>query len=223
MEQLLQTKQETISSILWGKFLRNIRNTSLKEYFSITCSIVATGGLTILFLRPDLLITSGVFLYSSGNYLLPKLLLSALIVFKGPKVYRWIRKRNRVMSGMTLESIPISELLDHLFTEQSFKREEIKKKFGLAHHRYNILAQKLEDLKVLNRGPNNSRVLNTEYSRQDIAGILEGKKKAEDLSEELRRVSSTQLTLGPTKDSIEQRVEELLSSPSALFPLKAIK
>jgi hypothetical protein len=71
-----------------------------------------------------------------------------------------------------VEGIPTLELIDYLFNNQSFKRDDIEAVFGIPRNRFDILAKKLDDLKVLVRGANNGRVLNPEMSRQEIVQIL---------------------------------------------------
>lgn len=88
------------------------------------------------------------------------------------KVWKNAQKPQEIENGSTLEGIPVVELLDHLFEKESFKREEVENKFGIPRNRYTTLAIKLENIGVLIRGENNARVLNTEYSRADVAAIL---------------------------------------------------
>lgn len=89
------------------------------------------------------------------------------------------------------------ELLDHLFEFESFKRDDIEKKFGIPRNRFTTLAQKLEDLCVLKRGENNSRILNEEFARSDVALLLEGKTSAADLRLVSRKVDDSTWTYTP--------------------------
>lgn len=65
--------------------------------------------------------------------------------------------------------IPIIEILNHLFENKHFKRTEVEWKFWISRNKYQQLAAKLEDINILKRGENNSRVLNEEYTREQIA------------------------------------------------------
>lgn len=140
-------------------------------------------------------------------------------------VFGWLIGIIEMLSGEsvtdTIDGIPTTELLDWLFTHQSFKREEVKAHFGIAHHRYNALAQKLEDLGVLIRGENNARILNDDYSRQDIASILRGKGSSKDLEPLFRRKTEHHFTSDPSASEIEERVNTLLS-PAPNFSTRKI-
>ena len=115
-----------------------------------------------------------------------------------------------------IDGIPVSELLDHLFTAKSFKRDEIEEKFKLPRYRHTELAKKLKEIGVLVQGPCNAHVLNGEFSRQDIALMLRGKTSTEDL-EPLFRKRGTSYTAEPSAGEIEKRVSALLSPASGFL------
>jgi hypothetical protein len=126
----------------------------------------------------------------------------------------------------TLEGIPTAELLDHLFTEKAL-RIDAWKKFGAKQYQVERIVKNLRRVEVLVKGPNNASVLNPEYARQDVASILRGKAKADQL-EPLFRRDARGLTSRPSAAEIRERVEPAplprapgftLSTLSALAPV----
>jgi hypothetical protein len=79
----------------------------------------------------------------------------------------------------------------------------------------------LEELGILARGENNARVLNPEYSRSDIAAILQGAERSGDINKVFREVRPGSFTSEPTGKTIMERVKSFLS-PSPRFPLHKI-
>lgn len=65
--------------------------------------------------------------------------------------------------------IPILEIIKHLFEEKHFKRTDIESKFLLPRNQYTKLAKKLEEIWILKRWENNSRILNEDYTEKQIA------------------------------------------------------
>lgn len=113
-----------------------------------------------------------------------------------------------------LEGIPHSELLDHLFTEKSFKRNDIENKFLLPRYKVTELKAELERVGVLVRGENNAHILNPAYSRQDVASIIHGKQRGRDL-EMLFRKKGSGFTTEPSAKEIEARAA--VPSPTPLL------
>ena len=64
--------------------------------------------------------------------------------------------------------VDIQLILEHLFSEKSFKVIDIESKFWIPRNQYNVLAKKLEQVWILKRWENNSRVLNEEYSKEQV-------------------------------------------------------
>ncbi len=127
------------------------------------------------------------------------------------KAWKNLPAPQKIENGHTLEGIPTVELLDHLFQFESFKREDIEKKFWIPRNRYTTLAIKLENIGVLIRGENNARVLSTEYSRADVAAILEQAESAKELKAVFRQVGPTSYTKQPTGKWIIQKVMDAMA------------
>jgi len=90
----------------------------------------------------------------------------------------------------SIDGIPRLELLDHLFTVGTFKRDDVENKWKIPRYRVTEISKKLEDLGVLVRGENNARVLNTDFTREDIASMIDGKKSFFDIKVFTRKVEN---------------------------------
>lgn len=139
------------------------------------------------------------------------------------KVAKNAARAEKVATGDIIDGIPVVELLDHLFTQQSFKREEVERKFGIPRNKYTTLAIKLENLGVLVRGENNARVLNEDFARADVAAILNGASTARNLKTVFRQVGPTSYTNQPQKQNILERVRSAITSPAPRFQLHKLE
>lgn len=216
----------TIRSIIWSKILDSIESVSLLEIFINFSLWIISGCAAYAAIHPDQAQMIAKAINEWWNYAFAKTFFSFGIIFNLHRIYHIIkilvaRHSKKVPAGETLEGIPTVEILDHLFEVQSFKRDDIEKKFWIPRNRFTDLAQKLEDLDVLIRGDNNSRILNPEYSRADIAAILQGAERSGDLNKVFREVKPNSFTNEPTGRSIVERVKSFLS-PSPRFPLHKI-
>lgn len=111
-----------------------------------------------------------------------------------------------------IDDVPRVELLDHLFRNKSLLRDEAEVAFRIPRYRVTDLKKNLERVGVLVRGPNNSHVLNPEYSRQDVAAILESAHTAAKLRPLFRKTPSGGFTAEPSATEIQERVTSLLKS-----------
>lgn len=193
-----------------------IERSTLPQILRASGRVCASVIVTLFLVWPDLIVIASRFVLSIGNFALPKFLLVFLLINNHKRLRRAYKKiLSKGKTTVRIEGIPSVELLDHLFTVGSFKRDDIKRKFGIPHHRYQSLAKKLESLGILIRGENNARILNDAYSRQDIAAILHNKRKAVDLEPVLTPIGSPRegivYTIDPTSEIIADRVAEYLT------------
>lgn len=115
-----------------------------------------------------------------------------------------------------IDGIPRHELLDFLFTEKSFKQDDVMAAFRIPRYKVTELKQNLERVGVLVRGPNNSHVLNSDISRRDVASILNAR-TASELQPLFRKRDDGSFTSDPSRPEIEERVASLLSAEEAGF------
>lgn len=229
--EVKKSNERNIKTILWNKFLDILENSTFRQIIFaillVILSLILTLVLTYTEKATEVILTACRF----ENYLLLKLVGSFIIIFNFRSIFEILKKMLPEFPEMkkeptwnTIEWIPVVELLDHLFEFESFKRDDIEKKFGIPRNRFTDLAQKLENLGVLIRGENNARVLNPEFARSDVALILEWKTSAEDLRQLHRQENENTWTTQPSKMSIIEKVKNALTqkkeedeSPSPQF------
>lgn len=209
-----------ITKIICKKILQNIERQTIGQIFKTCCLILLGIVFTLSSLYPDFakMIAHSMFIWNSHAIVKTVIIFSLVFNFSRiwqmcVKIYKNRSSPQKVATGATIEWIPTLELLDHLFEHQSFKREDIENKFWIPRNRYTLLATKLESIWVLKKGLNNARVLNEEYTRADIASILQNVTSAKDLKQVFRQISPTGYSREPQKESMIERIT------SALEPL----
>lgn len=141
--------------------------------------------------------------YDDGKYLdfvikwkggtIPNTLFFFAFTFSAPRLYRGVRDAlldtlSRVGADAEgeyeeeeepedvepISGIPIIELLDYLMKVKTFKRDAVEEKFKVARYKYTALVKKLKESGALVHGVNNQTMLNPEWSRARLAGVLTG-------------------------------------------------
>lgn len=233
---IANAQRRTVRHIIWSKCLDALEDATLRGILANSALTVGAVGLSAVLIFPHQAADIARNVCEWQNYAVPKVAASFAFVFNFQSLVRNIRnmipEAQEIPSGETIEGIPTVELLDHLFEFESFKRDDVEKKFGIPRNRFTDLAKKLEDLKVLVRGDNNARILNPEFSRSDVASILTGSERAEELTPMIRRVNENTWSHTPSKMEIVQRVKNWFStekkedtsavSPSSGFTVRKI-
>lgn len=208
----------TLMTIFGQKIKQWIMEHTLFDCIKLVVMHSFTIFITFLSVYPQLFVQ---FLESSLSYnsfLVPKYFMAMALVFKFGTLWKIISKvklkvshrESRSKNQYSLEGVPVTEILDHLFEYQSFKHDDVvgeNTKLKMSRKRFDKLAKKLESLEVLIRGENRARILNTEYSRSDIASMLSGKKQAKDIEPLLRKMKNS-LISKPSAKEIEDRVND---------------
>lgn len=209
-------QRRTVRRIIWGKCLDALEDATLRGILANSALTVGAVGLSAALIFPHEAAEIAKTVIQWQNYAIPKVAGSFAFVFNVQSFVHAFRNMipepQEVPSGDTIEGIPTVELLDHLFEFESFKRDDIEKKFGIPRNRFTDLASKLESLKVLVRGENNARILNPEFSRSDVASILGGAERATELKPMFRRVNENTWANSPSKKEIVQRVKNWFST-----------
>jgi len=204
----------TLRTLMVKKILDSFEELSLSRTVRNVGMLVLAAALTVLLVMPNLFVGAATMVLGLYNGVVWKFAVACGFVFHFQTAYRFIKRIMRQKPNISLiEGVPAMELLDHIFTFGSFKRDEVCKKFGLSKERFDKLARRLESMQVFERGENNARVLNPDFTRQDVAAILEGKRKAADLAPTLKQVSPNAWTVEPTATIIQDRVDALLDTP----------
>jgi len=227
--------RRTISGIIVNKLLDLIEKSSFGQLSTFVGLLLLAAVLTSVLTYTDAAVEIIMKFLQFGNWLAIKMTISILFCFNMEKIFGAMKDAVPEMTatkGKTIEGIPVDELLDHLFEFESFKRDDIEGKFGIPRNRFTDLAKKFDDIGILVRGENNSRVLNPEFTRSDIAMILEGKSNAEDLRRLSRMTSERSSTSEPSRPSMLDRLADILpqkreeaeapSLPSRRFTIRKI-
>lgn len=74
----------------------------------------------------------------------------------------------------TVHGVPVTELLDYLFTVKTFKRDDVESRFKIPRYKYTMLTKAMKKAGVLVHGINNQTVLADGVSRAYVAGVLTG-------------------------------------------------
>jgi predicted XRE-type DNA-binding protein len=221
-QEITTPKNTSLICVIWKKFVLWIDETPSKKILTKVVNIVLTMMLYFALKDPEMLIKKILSIISYENYSGVKIV-SIYIVINNVSVLKKIYKNtkkyieSKKIKGELIEGIPVVELIDHLITEKNFKRSEIESKFGIPRHRYTNLAKKLEEVGVLIRGENNSRILNDDYARQDIFSVLSGAKDANNITG-LFRVKTNGITTQP-RGQIIKKHQSKYSNNTPLSPL----
>lgn len=188
----MQTLNEspTLSGVVKVKVTRYIQKHKTKQLFGQALELIGGGLIGATLIAPNQLLSFGEFLLKTNNFAIPKVVVG-LVIFFGRKsiIRKFLLYFSRIWPVVDdgeklLDDIPVTELVDYLLRNKHFKREGIngvRETFGLNMERFNRLAKKLEETKVLTRGENNSRILESSWSRQALIDYLSGEEKSTDL------------------------------------------
>lgn len=178
----------TISGILWNKFLDTLHRATWEEIFLVSSKVFCWWILSMVLVFIPESSEKLTMALKYGNFAILKILWTFLLVFFSPFIFR---KLKELFSSLTIylvelfskisemkphgplyQGIPIIELVDYLFLEDSFSRSEFCDYFWVSRKVFDDIATAFDKLKIFVRGANNSRILSDEYSRADITSIL---------------------------------------------------
>jgi hypothetical protein len=208
----METSQKTLLSVLSQKLAEALDGYTPKQLARRAVLVFLAGLFSAAVL--DVQATANT-LYGLGHWhggALAKVSIVFLLTFHGATLWTLVKRFRPVPQVETIEAIPTAELLDHLFTEKTFKRDEVKAKFGVPQYRVTELTKNLKRVGVLDTGENGMSILNPEFSRQDVASMLAGVSAAKDL-EPLFRRDELGYTSTPSAREIQDRVENALTPP----------
>jgi hypothetical protein len=82
------------------------------------------------------------------------------------------RHNEIIEPSQLIDDIPKTELVDYLLRFKNLNIKQATEYFLVPQNKIEKLAKKLEEVYVLVRGENNSRILNKDFGRQDLASIF---------------------------------------------------
>lgn len=209
----MQTNTKTYGQIMSDKFKIVLENSTFRGFAKGAWICAGTFVLTGLLTFPEqsIILLSDAFKYQ--NYLLPKAVFSFVFFYNLENIIYSFKNEiaSRAPSVDMVEGIPTIELIDYLFENQTFRRDDIEGVFGISRNRFDFLAKKLDDLKVLIRGANNGRILNPEMSRQEIVQILSSGEKAKDLKPTFNRITENYFAAAPAiMKNLKEKFSDIL-------------
>lgn len=209
----MQTNTKTYWQIMSDKFKNVLENGTFKGFMKGAWICAGTCVLTGLLTFPEQSIVLIENALKYQNYLLPKAGFSFVLFYNLENIINSVKSEFEKFTPPVdmVEGIPTLELIDYLFNNQTFKRDDIEAVFGIPRNRFDILAKKLDDLKVLIRGANNGRVLNPEMSRQEIVQILASWKKAKELKQTFNEIKENYFAAAPAiMKNIKEKFADIL-------------
>lgn len=182
-------QNRTLTSILVSKVLDVLESSTLSQIFSGFLLLLASIILTVVLTYTDDSIEAFRAILSWENAIIAKAIVITLLVFNFSRILalilEWFESllatHTDIRTIDSIDGIPRLELMDHLFTIGTFKRDDVESKWAIPRYRVTAISKKLEDLGVLIRGENNSRILNPEYTRADLATLLGNHKSMDDV------------------------------------------
>ena len=215
----MQTR--TLTSILVSKILDVLESSTLSQIFSGFLLLLASIIITVVLTYTDDSIAAFRAILAWENAIITKAVVVSLMVFNFSKILSLILEWFESVMAPTPESvrtidsidgIPRLELMDHLFTIGTFKRDDVESKWAIPRYRVTAISKKLEDLGVLIRGENNSRILNPEYTRADLATLLGNHTSMDDVKV-LTRKTDGGFSHRPSGSEVLQRMSPFVTRP----------
>lgn len=214
----MQTR--TLTSILVSKVLDVLESSTLSQIFSGFLLLLASIILTVVLTYTDDSIEAFRAILSWENAIIAKAIVITLLVFNFSRILalilEWFESllatHTDIRTIDSIDGIPRLELMDHLFTIGTFKRDDVESKWAIPRYRVTAISKKLEDLGVLIRGENNSRILNPEYTRADLATLLGDHKSMDDVKV-LTRKTDGWFSHRPSGSEVLQRMSPFVTRP----------
>ena len=210
----------SVTSILVSKILDVLESSTLSQIFSGFLLFLASIILTVVFTYTDDSKEAFRAILTWENAIIAKAIVTTLLVFNFSRILSYILQKFESMLAShteirtidSIDGIPRLELMDHLFMVGSFKRDEVESKWWIPRYRVTAISKKLEELGVLIRGENNSRVLNPEYTRADLATLLGDHESVEDIKM-LTRKTDGWFSHRPSGSEVLQRMSPFVTRP----------
>lgn len=190
-EQPMQ-KSPSLLGVIKTKIVGHVQNHKASQLFKQAVELAAGVFLGALFIAPAEIMAGAEFLLKTNDYALPKMVGVMTVFFGRKSIIRTIKgmskyfERKKAVKNQEklIDDIPVAELVDYMLRNKHFKREGmngVRATFGLNMEKFNRLAKKLEENKVLVRGENNGRIVAGHWSRQALVDYLSGEEKSVDL------------------------------------------
>ena len=215
-------QNRTLGSIVISKILDVLESSTLSQIFSGFLLLLASVIITVVLTYTDDSIRAFTAILEWENRIILKGVVSTLLIFNFSKILAvflsWFEGfslgggEDSFRTIDSIDGIPRLELLDHLFTVGTFKRDDVENKWKIPRYRVTEISKKFEDLGVLVRGENNARVLNPDFTREDVAGLLEGRDSVSNISMFTRKTEKGYSHV-PSGRELLERVSPFVTRP----------
>lgn len=201
METQIEYTDLSMRSVIWSKLIYIVREYTILDLFKYSLYLFT------IFLMCSVTVDNGQLvqrIVDWKNGTIPHTIVILISAYYAPRFFRLVLSElvttceslaevtdfNRSCSDSPIiEGMDTEEVIEHLITRSTFKREEIEAKFKVPRYRYSALVKKLKELGVLVTGENNMSVFNSEnWNRQRLEELLYGKEMASELKEEVKIV-----------------------------------
>ncbi len=180
----MENTQKTMTQVLWNKMIDLVDNTELRDIAKFGTLSFFAGIMSSFFCDGGEMMMK---VMQYNHHMVPNIILTCTAVFSFPWIFRkatiafsdaldfFKKEEDEIESEIgTVEGIPLDELLDHLFTSKTFKRDDIEGRFKIPRYKYTLLSKRLKDAGVLTHGLNNTTVLADGMTREHVASVLTG-------------------------------------------------
>lgn len=179
----------TIYNIYKYKCYNYLENVTFEKIVVNIFLTILSIAITLIFAYPEIWIFYFQKFFMFENMIFPKWFVIFYYIFNLKSIHNklnWIKTKIQKQSKLLVKIkqskseekdneifwISIQEIIKHLLEEKHFKRTDIENKFIINRNQYQKLASKLDEVNILVRWENNSRILNEEYSEKQIAKAL---------------------------------------------------
>lgn len=172
MDQYTQHHRPMITEALLTRFAKWIYKARMKDILSAALRLCALVAVPALIFAPQFLFG---LISSSVDWKTGAVIVWIVSFFYGRNCMRWAKRKKYSGNQNTYEGIPIDELSTFIMDNLHFRRLEAMKHFGMSKKKHDRIAKLLEKHEVLVRGPNNSRVLQDQVTREILVRQLRDK------------------------------------------------
>lgn len=185
-------KSPSLAGVLADKFVGHVQSHKFSQLFWQFLELAAGLFLGALLVAPTQILAGLEYVAKIEDFAVPKVVVFSFLFFGRKTIVREFKRLGRFFENRKavanqekmIDNIPVPELVDYMLRTKHFKREGmngVRATFGLNMEKFNRLAKKLEENKVLVRGENNGRILDGHWSRQALIDYLSGEKRSADL------------------------------------------
>lgn len=180
----MQNTTRSLGSVIYNKFLAYVEENTTVDIFIDFAKAFTWIVISISLVNIPVAMEKLLYVVKYGEFAIIKILLAFIVVYFARDILGAIKSffsylRDLIpeipkdpVHGPIYMGIPVVELVDYLFTSESYNRDLFCSHFAVGRKVFDDLASGFDTIGVFSRGANNARVLSSDYSRADISSIL---------------------------------------------------